>query len=651
MERHKIIQKTGSRNRENRPKTLGTLLGLGSLLLGLSVVQAAEPIEFQARVDRTEISIDETVSLKMSVKSQSKLGTAEPDYKAPDFQTVNSYSSVSMHSYFDSSAGGFQTQNSQEVTKVLQPMKTGKLKISGIKLNLDGKVYQSPDIIVQVVSGGAPSSSTSNPSSSSGSTPSGAQARKNENQKVGFIQAEMDKKTAFKGEQVIVSYYLYHQSKIFNPQIDKFPVLSGFLREDLEMPILNQRFDSQEVTVNGVPYFKTLLTRYAAYPIQEGELTVDTMAIKFNYYVSPQRNGFDEEDPFFSFFQQLAPRVGSAESSRVSLNVEPLPQSGRPASFTGGVGTFNVSSAVNKYELHANDAVSLIVKVDGHGNLSNIRFPKVEWPAEVELFELKEKDQSSKGGAGFKAFELLLIPRSTGKVRIPPLEFGFFDPESKHYYTKTTEETILNVLDPLPGTTSVPLSIPTSKASPRSEQQASKGASPEMRDLQPPSTDSQRNDRQFIVTYLYWACLGVLILFGSIVGSDLIKKRKLKKGSQNTRETEEARALAKIRAFLNVESGMNQAYELLTGLIFDSIDRACQPMSSRSLPRSELKSVLLGRSLLTPEQWDSLLALLEYADLVRYASGSGAVSQPEARAELPRWIQEAEKIIMALKKS
>ena len=40
------------------------------------------------------------------------------------------------------------------------------------------------------------------------------------------------------GEQVIVSYYLYRRARAMNLQVTDFPMLNGFLREEMEMPVL-----------------------------------------------------------------------------------------------------------------------------------------------------------------------------------------------------------------------------------------------------------------------------------------------------------------------------------------------------------------------------------------------------------------------------
>src|SRR4051794_14248359 len=96
-----------------------SLMALGGLTLSSYSVFAAVQVEFKAVVDRHQVASDEPVTLKMTVTSSSQIGNVEPEFRAPDFQLVNSYNSISVHSYYNSNVGGLQVVNSQEITKVL----------------------------------------------------------------------------------------------------------------------------------------------------------------------------------------------------------------------------------------------------------------------------------------------------------------------------------------------------------------------------------------------------------------------------------------------------------------------------------------------------------------------------------------------------
>ena len=357
----------------------------------------------------------------MSVQSDGNAEVSQPTFQAPDFEVINEYTGTYTESYYDN--GNFGVRNTQQFTRVLKPVHQGMLRISHILIQAGGHTISAPDLVVEVSGAGA---GTPPPQGYGGSGMGLRGAGKRVNGRSVLVRAEVDKSKVYKGEQIIVSYYLYRRVRVFNIQVDKYPVLSGFLREDLEMPVLGQRLDSERVVLDGVPYERSLLMRYAAYPLQEGKLKIDSTDLKYNYYSTPGGGATDDEDPLLNFFQQLTPRSGADRSEQLTIDVVPLPEEGKPSSFSGGVGDFNVTSAVDKYEVHANEAVTLTVKVEGRGNVAAIGEPKTKWPNSVELYDSKGNAKTGKGGVGEKDFEILLIPRTPGPLTLPGIEFSLF---------------------------------------------------------------------------------------------------------------------------------------------------------------------------------------------------------------------------------
>jgi hypothetical protein len=577
---------------------------------------------------------------------------ADPHFEAPDFEVVNEYKSISVESRYDSNNGGLSMQNTQQITKVLRPLKTGLLKISGLRLDAGGKVYASPDIQIQVVT---PSAAI--PSQGAGPNRRGKNSNLSNRNVAGastLVRAEIDKNAAYKGEQVIVSYYLYHRVKIFNIQVEKFPVLNGFLREDLEMPVMGQRLDSEQVILNGIPYERSLLARYAAYPLEEGKLGIDSISLRFNYYAGSRSNTFDDEDPFFGFFQQMAPRVGSGQSERLEIDVIPLPLQGRTEKFTGGIGEFNVISAVDKYEVRANEAITLSVKVEGRGNIAAIQAPQAKWPTNIELYDTKGKSQGGRGGVGEKIFEFLLIPRTPGEVRLLPLEFEFFDPVKKQFYLKTTDSFHIKVLDPAPGTAIVPLKQGASPILERQQDQKNP-QNDEVRYLKPPTSELQNQTGGVLLVRIFYLCVSlVLVVLGALLAFDLFKL-----GKKKWRDRKKSRERNGGRNWTNLEGtcskydhstswkDITHAYETLESILLEEIDKVFQ-IGSRSMSRDELKSALLDENGLDSAIWDRIKALFEFSDLIRFAGKEGGDAEGAARKDLNHWILEGRNIASAI---
>ena len=80
---------------------------------------------------------------------------------------------------------------------------------------------------------------------------------------------------------------------------------------------------------------------------------------------------------FFGFFGQT--ETVYRKNKEVILEVKPLPMQDQPEGFSNAVGSFTLSSSLNKSTGATGDAVSLQVKLAGTGNLKEI--PDIPLPA------------------------------------------------------------------------------------------------------------------------------------------------------------------------------------------------------------------------------------------------------------------------------
>jgi hypothetical protein len=584
--------------------------------------------------------MDESVSLRFSLvlDGEGNLGgDFSPRFVAPDFDELNEYQETFNDIRFVN--GQMTARFNYRLTKVLKPNRTGALKISGITVKVRGKSLQAPDIPIQVSAAGA---GTPPPRGYGGSGVGLRGSVKNTRAKNVMVRAEIDKPRAYKGEQLIVSYYLYHRVPLYNLQADKFPVMNGFLREELEMPIQGHRLDWEVVVVDGVEYRRSLLVRYATYPLQEGKLKIDSLSVRYDYAAM---NSVDEEDLGSMLFGRGALRKGAERSEIVEINAQPLPQ-GKPATFTGAVGDFGVTSAVDRYELKANEALNLTVKIEGKGNAASIGEPKVKWPDTLEVYDTKGRAKSGKGGVGEKVFDYVLIPRAPGKLKLPAIELSYFDPTQEKYVTKATEPIEITVLEGAPGSAPPPRVVQqgVAPAPPQQQQEVP-------RPLRLPEMDSAQRSGTPIWRYLYWICSVLLIGFAGFVGWD--SWRQFRGKSRPHARVSDAKQWARLREqALQASRGaawneVVRAYDQLSTQVFDSLDRK-YGLGARALSRKTLGQALTEDHSLATEEWSKINSLLEFAELVKYASSTGVVSESSARQELPRWVEEGERVTRSL---
>ena len=425
-------------------KKIGELFFLISVLIFInSTAEASEP-RVQATADNNPIALGETVTITVSVSSEDSVDAQEP--KIPQVEglnLMNSWTSSSSSSRLIQGNGGmkFETVRRQDFNFTFAPTKTGQIQVGPFLVSVNGKIYSTKPFSLRVDSQGMPRRQAQNPANSEdpldeaeamfqqmlrqrGIAPpimgGGHKLNHNPNESF-FVQLDLDKTTAYEGEQITANWYIYTRGNILALDRVKFPDLKGFWKEIIEeVPALN----FQQEVVNGVIYRKALLASHALFPIKAGTAVIDEYKVKAQVQVADSPFGFG---PAYSY---------TRVSERTPIKVLPLPQEGRPADFTGAVGDFNVTASVEGQNFPMNQPFTLKVRFDGSGNAKNIDLPPLNLPAGTEIYDTKNESKFFKNGKSYKEFSVLIIPRQQGDVEIPALGASMFDPNSKKYYRK-----------------------------------------------------------------------------------------------------------------------------------------------------------------------------------------------------------------------
>ncbi|MGZ3746407.1 MAG: BatD family protein [Pseudobdellovibrionaceae bacterium] len=468
---------------------IGDRIGLVLLLVGLAV-PAWSKVSVQALVDRNEIGVGDSFTLTVSVSSDESVEVKPP--RAPDmagFELLNSWQSSSTSQRLVNGSGGmqFEVQRRQDFNYLLAPRKKGIYSVGAFEVVVDGKVYHSQPITISVGEAGqaqgrggqgAPSRrrlvppgfgnmpgadpfeemdraeeelfnqllqrgqgggggipNGGGPGSQNGKPQAEPQYRSlptNPNEAF-FIQVEVDKTDVYEGEQVTANWYLYTRGQMESLDRLKFPDLKGFWKEIIE-EVPSIQF--AEEIVNGVVYKKALLASHALFPIKAGTAIIDEYKIKSRVRMPVQSFGG------FGFGQAYE---FTKSSQQVKINVKPLPTEGRPSNFSGAVGQFDVHANADGQTILVNQPFSLKVRFEGTGNAKLIELPAIDWPKTVEVYDTKSDAKFFKNGNSYKEFEILLIPRQEGELKIPPISVGTFDPQSKKYVIRQTQELVLQV--------------------------------------------------------------------------------------------------------------------------------------------------------------------------------------------------------------
>jgi hypothetical protein len=153
----------------------------------------------------------------------------------------------------------------------------------------------------------------------------------------------------------------------------------------------------------------------------------------------------------------MPPESREIQSDSVRLTVMPLPERGRPDSFTGAVGQFRVRATVEPIRAEVGEAVALVVEVIGRGNIKALPAPLLPEFESVEVFPPTEDAEPQIGSdavTGTKEFSWVLVPRKPGSIEIPAIRYAYFDPASARYAEASTAPMRLEVegeTPPVPG--------------------------------------------------------------------------------------------------------------------------------------------------------------------------------------------------------
>lgn len=132
----------------------------------------------------------------------------------------------------------------------------------------------------------------------------------------------------------------------------------------------------------------------------------------------------------------------------VTVRVKPLP-SPQPASFMNAVGSrLKLTSTLSKESITANEAVTLKLVLEGTANLKYMKNPEVKFPVDFDVYDPKvstDLKNTPSGVSGTRTVEYTIIPRSAGEFTLPPVEFTYFDINTRQYKTLKTPEYHLSV--------------------------------------------------------------------------------------------------------------------------------------------------------------------------------------------------------------
>lgn len=331
------------------------------------------------------------------------------------------------------------SSSSVTFTYTLSAMEEGTFTIPAATISANGEKMISNALTIKVLPPDQDAPASSQSQGRRGGSSSGAGEISGNDI---FITATANKTNVYEQEAILLTYKIYTRLDLRGFDNVKMPDFKGFHSQEVNLPQTKQ-FTQEHY--KGRNYHTTVYRQFVLFPQQAGKLEIDPA--RFDASIAQAVRSDDPFDAFFGGGTSYVAVKKTLTTPKITINVKSLPAN-KPASFSGAVGSFSLTSDINTQNLKTNDAVTIKLTLSGTGNMKLIQTPEVAFPNDFEIYDPKVDDKvslSSAGLSGSKVFEYLAIPRHAGDFTIPAVEFTYFDTNSKSYKTLKTKEYKIHV--------------------------------------------------------------------------------------------------------------------------------------------------------------------------------------------------------------
>ena len=173
------------------------------------------------------------------------------------------------------------------------------------------------------------------------------------------------------------------------------------------------------------------------YPIRAGRVTIPPVYIKAMLPIA-----IDAQHR-----AQQTERV-VASSQPLTVTVKPVPSAGQPASFSGGVGHFDLIAEASPTTLRVGDPLTLTLRIQGKPNSLIETVGSIPLEAQEEIdknFKIHTAPPTLKSDDNVKILTYTLRPKHADVHAVPSIEMAYYDPDTARFRTVHSAEIPLTV--------------------------------------------------------------------------------------------------------------------------------------------------------------------------------------------------------------
>lgn len=407
----RILTVTRTRWATMRLGVLGLLILSAGGIAVPSVAWGQSDISVTAEISSQKVDLQSSIQLMIKINGSQNTDPVElPTIDGFDVQYQGPSTQVSIVNGKYASSVAFNY--------ILFPKATGHFQIPSFNVTVEGKTFRTNPIDLEVIANG------------SATAGSGQGALSLEDKIKMDIQLEADTVYVNQGVPVIVRLAVADVplSGLDFPRFDE----AGYRVSDMDQP------KRTEQVINGIRY-KIFEFRARIYPTRTGDLPIGPASVSANLVYRDQRSrsaggrfGSLFDDSFFSgFFGGNQVRPITIQSASQTLHVRDVPQTGRPANYSGAVGHFQFDAQASPLNVQAGDPITVNMLIAGDGNLANVRFPEIS----ASPNDFRVYDPSVTSDPRGRLSEQVVIPLRADVKSLPALEFVYFDPTDEKFHT------------------------------------------------------------------------------------------------------------------------------------------------------------------------------------------------------------------------
>jgi len=381
-------------------------------------------------------------------------------------------------------------------------------------------------------------------------------------------------------------------------------------------PNLQLSQEDQQKIIEGRRYTVNTIT-VPVFAIEAGPVELDVAQFMMTLVRSRGFFGSSEQVPF--------------RSNKVTLEVRPLPQVGRPDEFSGAVGNYQIKASLDRNRLNAGETATLTIEVTGRGALRGEVF-KVVVPDSIRSYAEQPETVSALRGEVVHSravYRSTLVPLEPGRFDIPQVALTFFDPEAGSYRTALTEPLSLEV-------GGVPVTDPVVIARSASLGRAKDEVEILGVDILPLHATARLNTNQHLDPTAPWLLLVLGVPFLGLLGAATRARRQQLEGTvvgEQRRRRVAAKAASRDATKASSEGDSDAATTALRAYLVARLG----PVGA-ALGDAEAAGILQSNGA-TSEIAVQLTRLLGRIERVRY--GGGATDG--LPAEIAEWIKQSER--------